>query len=403
MKRHFHKKMITAALFIILLFLFSFQNIRASYEPLKQTLQSSDFSFSSLKDTITKLDKTMNESVYGKFKFIEAYGYTQALMDKNEESNFEVVKDTEGQLHFTYFAKKPNSTIHLTERVKSLRNQMNNKATKFTYMLTPDKYIKGYTEFPRGIPYHYNNETADQFLSELKQAGVDTVDLREGLMESGIPTGELFFRTDHHWKIETAFWGFGQLVKHLNQMYATQLDPSGFYTDIHNYNLIKYDDAYIGSMGRKTGKYYTGADDFTLVYPKFKTDYEFYFKNNQEGGTLKGRFEEALLTSYPLRVNGNDYGLTGDKYFTYLYGNQPFAHIHNNDRPNGLKVLFIKDSLAVPLISFLSTLCSDVYLIDPRYYKGDVSTFINQTELDHVFISYSPQNLVAEFFPFGTD
>ena len=402
MKRHLHKKMITAALFILLLFAFSIQNLMVSYEPLKQAVQSSSFRFASLKETIGKLDQAMNDSVYGKLKFIEAYGYTQALLDKNEESNFEVVKDTQGQLHYTYFTDKPNPTMELTERVKTLSSQIINKQVKLTYMLTPDKYIKGYTQFPKGIPYHHSNETADQFLGELKQAGVDTLDLREGLTESGIPIPELFFRTDHHWQIQTAFWGYGQLVKHLDAMDGTKLDPTGFYTNIDNYNQIKYDNAYIGSMGRKTGKYYAGVDDFTLIYPKFKTDYEFYFKTNELGGTLTGRFEDALLTTYPLHVEGSDYGLTGDKYFTYLYGNQAFVHIRNKDKPNGPKVVFIKDSLAVPLISFFSTICSDVYLLDPRYYKEDIAAFINQTELDHVFISFSPQNLVTDFFTFGT-
>ncbi|OXM82416.1 DHHW family protein [Paenibacillus rigui] len=401
MKRHIFKKMIAAVLFIVFLFAFSIQNVRLSYQPLKEAWQSSDFHFASLKETISKLDHTMNETVYEKFKFIEAYGFVQAVMDKNEESNFEVVKDTEGQLHYTYFTNKPNPTSELTERVSNLRSQITNQHVKLSYMLTPDKYIRGYTQFPLGIPYNYSNETADQFLSELKQIGVDTIDLREGLRESGIPTQDLFFKTDHHWKIETAFWGFGQLVKHLNQIDGNKLDPTGFYTNIDNYNKIEYKNAYIGSMGRKTGKYYTGADDFTLIYPKFKTDYEFMFKSNQLGGTLNGRFEEALLTTYPLRMDGNDYGLTGDKYFTYLYGNQAFVHIQNKDKKDGPKMLFIKDSLAVPLISFLSTVCSDIYLLDPRYYKEDMAAFINQTELDHVIISFSPQNLVTEFFPFG--
>lgn len=401
MNRHLYKKLITAALFIAFLFAFSIMNLREAYKPLKQTLLESDFHFSSWKDTISRLEATMNDTVYEKFKFIEAYGFLQKAMDKNEESNFEVVKDREGKLHFTYFTNGPNPTKELSNRVQTLGERVNDKNTKLTYVMTPDKYIRGYTTFPEGIPYSYSNETADQFLNELRQAGVDTLDLREGLLRSGIPASELFFKTDHHWQIETAFWGFGQLVKHLDGMYATKLDPDGYFTDIHNYNAIKYEDAFIGSLGRKTGKYYSGTDSFTLIYPKFKTNYSYTYALNQSDITLEGRFEESLITSYPLNVKGSEYGLTGDKYFTYLYGNQPFAHITNKDRPNGLKFLFIKDSLAIPMISFLSTVSSDIYIIDPRYYKGDIQTFINQTKLDHIFVSFSPQDLVKEFFPFG--
>ncbi|AWB45606.1 hypothetical protein DCC85_16330 [Paenibacillus sp. CAA11] len=400
MDRHFTKKKITAALFILVLFALAIQNIRLSFQPIKETLQSSDFHFSALKGTINKLDSTINDHFYEKYAFIEGYGYLQSLMDKNEESNFEVVKDAQGKLQFTYFATGPNPTGDLARRVNALKEVLPS-GTKLTYVMTPDKYVRGYSSLPKGIPYNYNNETADQFLAQLKQDRIDTLDLREGLLESGIPPEQLFFNTDHHWHIRTAFWGFEQLVKHMDEMYKKPLDPEHFYTDISNYNVITYKDAFIGSLGRKTGKYYAGADDFDLIYPKFRTNYSFYFKTGELTTNLSGRFEDALLTSYPLNYKGDEYGLNGDKYFTYLYGNQGLVHITNKDRPNGLKVMFVKDSLAVPMISFLSTVCSDIYLIDPRYYKDDVMKFAEQTKLDHVFVSISPQDLVSEFFPYG--
>ncbi|MCY6957284.1 DHHW family protein [Clostridium brassicae] len=400
MNRLFIKKFITAVLFLIFLFIFSFLNIRANYKTIKLAVEKTESS--SLKEYILNIEHNVNENIYGKYKFIEAYGYVQKLMDKNEFSNFEVVKDTEGKLHFTYFANKPNPTEQLVAKLKDFQRNIKSPKTKLLYLMTPDKYIKGYTKFPKGIPYDYSNETADQFLNQLKLQGINSIDLREGILESGIKREDLFFNTDHHWKIETAFWGFKKLVKDMNKKYSLQLDKDNFYTDINNYNIIKYDNVFIGSMGRKTGKYYADADDFSLIYPKFKTNYDFNFENNFMKGTFIGRFEEALVGVNPIRkydVYGS-HGIIADKYFSYLYGNQPFAHIHNKQNSNGLKVLFIKDSLAVPLISFFSTTCSDVYLIDPRYYKKDALDFINNTQLDFVVVSYSPQDLVDEFFKF---
>ena len=397
MQRQFIKKFITTILFIIFLFTFSFLNLYKSYIPLKEAVKKTEVS--SLREYISSIENTINENIYGKYKFIEGYGYMQKLMGKNEISNFEVVKDTEGKLHFTYFTDKSNPTEDITRNLKDLKDGIENPDKKLIYLMTPDKYIKGHTEFPKGIPYHHNNETADSFLRNLDFYGIDSIDLREGILESGIKGEDLFFNTDHHWKIETSFWGFGQVIKNLNEKYDLNLDENNFYRDINNYNIIKYDNSFIGSMGRKTGKYYTEADDFSLIYPKFKTDYDFYFENSFTEGTLTGRFEEALIAMNPIRKY-DVYGIVADKYFSYLYGNQPFAHIKNKENKDGLKVLFIKDSLAVPLISFFSSVCSHVYLIDPRYYKEDILKFINDTELDFVFVSYSPQNLVKEFFEF---
>jgi hypothetical protein len=400
MNRLFIKKFITTIFFLVFLFAFSFLNIWKNYESIK--VSAKKIEVSSLKEYVSGIESAINENVYGKYKFIEAYGYIQKLIGKNEVSNFEVIKDEEGKLHFTYFADKPNKTEYISQKMKELKDGINNSKTKLIYLMTPDKYIKGYTKFPKGIPYHYNNETADQFLNEVKSTGIETIDLRNGILQSGIKPADLFFNTDHHWKTETAFWGFGQLVNNMNEKYDLNLDDTNFYTDINNYNVIKYEDCFIGSMGRKVGKYYAEVDDFSLIYPKFRTNYDFYFQNSFTKGTLTGRFEESLVAMNPIRKY-DAYGIESDKYFSYLYGNQPFAHISNKEKQNGLKVLFVKDSLSVPLISFFSSVCSDVYLIDPRYYNNDILKFINNTELDFVFISYSPQNLVKEFFKFTKD
>lgn len=191
MHNFFAKKRLTAFLFIVVLAAFSILNMIQSFEPLKKTLASADYRFSNAKGIINKVDADINEHVFEKFGFVEAYGYLQALMWKNEENNFEVVKDTEGKLHYTYFATGPTDTKQLSDRVAELGAQLD-ATTKLTYVMTPDKYVRGHTTFPEGIPYNYNNETADGFLNHLKQAGIDTLDLREGLLESGIPAKELF-------------------------------------------------------------------------------------------------------------------------------------------------------------------------------------------------------------------
>ena len=404
MDRLFKKKLITTILLMGFLVIFSIQNIVQSYKPLKDALKNKEINLSNLDETAKLFENAVNENVYGRYNFIDSYGYLQKLLDKNEENNFEVVKDKEGSLHYTYIAYQANPVYDIATRTEAFKNGIKNKNTKFAYLMTPDKYIKGYTELPTGIPYNYNNETADNFLDLLKQKNVDTIDLREGLTQSGIPEDQLFFKTDHHWKIETVFWAFGKLVNTLNDKYNMNLDKGHFYTDKENYNFIKYENSYIGSLGRKTGKLYSGVDDFTFIYPKFKTSYTCYTKTGDQEASLDGRFEDALITVSPFRTEKGTYALEADKYSAYLFGNRGIVHVTNKDNPNGPKILLIKDSLAVPLSAFLSTVCSDIYLVDPRYYKEDIPTFVNSIDnLDMVFISISPEDLTEEFFPFYKD
>lgn len=86
----------------------------------------------------------------------------------------------------------------------------------------------------------------------------------------------------------------------MNDTYGEHIDEDGYYSDLSNYNQITYKNIFLGSMGRKTGRYYAGADDFTLIYPAFPTNYKM---TNTIDDSLEygGRFEEALVATPVLR------------------------------------------------------------------------------------------------------
>ncbi len=105
------------------------------------------------------------------------------------------------------------------------------------------------------------------------------------------------------------------------------LDENHYYRDKENYNSIVYPKSFLGSMGRKTGILYGGIDDFTLIYPKFKTNYTYYTDSKSQKFELKGRFEESLILSYPFNADLNLMDGQSDKYFTYLLGNRPLVKI----------------------------------------------------------------------------
>lgn len=401
MERYFKKKYITSLMFVVFILTFSILNFIGSYGEIKNSFKLSVEQGCSIKNIISGIENTINDKVAGKYAFIEGYGFMQRLMGKNEEGNFEVVKDKQGFMHYTFFGFQENPVYELAERTQAFKDGLKNKDTKFMYLMPPDKYIRGYSELPKGIPYNYANETADNFLELLREKEIDIIDTRENLKYSGIPESELFFKTDHHWRTETVFWEFGELVNELNNRYGMNLDPTGYYRDKENYNFITYEDSFLGSMGRKTGVAYGQLDDFTLIYPKFKTSYSYYAETKGAKMQLEGRFEEALLTVSPFRTKKGIYSLEGDKYSSYLFGNRGIVHVTNKDNPDGPKILFVKDSFSVPLAAFLSTVCSDVYLVDPRYYDKDIPEYVNSIDdLDVVIMSFGPQDLIDDFFNF---
>ncbi len=392
-------KLIASLFFVILLLGGSVLNIINNLKPLKESIINKEL-FIKPKETLNEINNQVTDDFVFKFEFIEIYGYIQRLLGKNEESNFEVIKDTDGGLHYSYFANGPKDVTFLAERVIQLHQDLNESGVEVVALMPPDKYIRGYTRLAKGLPYSYANETADNYLDEVRKEGVRTIDFRESLLNSGIPPGDLFFKTDHHWQIETAFWAYTELIHNMKEMFSIDLDPTSYYTDKSNFNFLTYKNSYLGSMGRKTGTLYTGVDDFTLIYPKFKTDFSFHSENSLMSIDTEGRFEDALVIGYPFNVSNPQFSIEADKYFSYVYGNQAYVHIKNNNNRTGPKVLFIKDSMSVPLAAFLSLTCSDVYLVDPRYYEKDIPTLLNGLGLDYVFVSIYPPNLTEEFFPY---
>lgn len=351
-------------------------------------------------EKIRNFEAVLDENMFHRMEFIEAYGAIQLLLDKNEYDNVEIVKDKSGGLHYSYFAHEKRDVKNEADSVINFVNTMKERVdSEFMFLMPPDKVIEGETEFNIGIPYPYRNEEADDFLQYLHLGGVEIYDIRKIIPYSGIATEDLFYKTDHHWTTETAFWAYTQLINYLNVVHEEDIDPDFEYRDIQNFNQILYRNEYLGSIGRMTGIVYSGIDDFKFIYPKFETDYTISFVSETEGyQMLHGTFDDALVNTGALDANLDVRDVNSDKYMSYLYGNLPLVQVQNHLVDDGLKILFIKDSYSVPVAAFMTTVCSQVDLIDPRFMYHGIEDYILENNYDYVIISMIPSNLTGEFF-----
>ncbi len=394
MKKYYQTKIVTALIIGVLWFSYSILSLFTNSEALIAATQGE------LTTIFSRISAIIDDSVPFKMLWIESYGFMQKLLFKEEENNFEVIQDTEGKLHYAFFADEANDVNSIVRSVNILNWKLGPSKADLVVLMPPDKVIEGYTQFSEGLPYSYSNETADNFLFKIEESGISTFDFRDQISSSQLDKSKLFFSTDHHWTVESGFWAFAELVSYLEDR-GYQLDPEKYYTDSNNYNFITYPESYIGSMGRKTGVLYGGVDDFTLIYPKYKTNYTYTAISPGVNIETTGRFEDALLNGYAFNLKDYDSIMNADKYFAYLYGNQAFVSIVNQDKPDGIRVLMIKDSMSVPMASFLSTVVKEIVLIDPRYYKEDIAQYAHEEKFDLVLVSIYPPNLTEEFFEFN--
>ncbi len=77
-----------------------------------------------------------------------------------------------------------------------------------------------------------------------------------------------------------------------------------------------------------------------------------------------------------------------NQYTVFLGGNQPIVVIQNPD-VQGEKLLVVRDSYMDSMAPFLTADFSELHLIDPRYYKQSLNTYIAEHDIDRVLICMS--------------
>lgn len=340
-----------------------------------------------LRSLIGKVENKYNDNLYKKMMFIEINGYFQKLLGKDiindAEINRTVIKDNKGYLHFN-LTEKPIDISYQSKNISNLNKFCNDNDIRFMYVQAPCKFTGEKGQLPGDIN-DYSNYIADNLLKELKKQNVPYLDLRDSMKENYLTYEEMFFRTDHHWTIESGFWAYTKLAKELNLKYGVEFDKT--YLDEGNYDLKVIKNNFIGSQGKRTGKYYTDIDDTRFYTPKFSTSLKTLLFNDQGNFINKreGDFYNSLINTDAMESNN----VYISKYESFLDSNNE-THIINNKSTNDKKILFIKDSFARPVAGYMSLNFQETRLLDLRTYKGNTYKYIEEYNPDIIIMLYNP-------------
>ena len=319
--------------------------------------------------------------------FIQLYGGVQRLSGRRvvEDAVGEntVVRLSTGGLNFVDLQAAPGVGPQVAENAAAtaaFAQSLEALGIPYLYVNAPQKLQRGEALLPTGVE-EYGNESADAFLEELERQGTDYVDLRPLFEENGIYSN-WFFRTDHHWKPEAAFFAWQALTDELEERYGLAADPA--LTDPANWDTRVLEHFFLGSQGKRVGSLYAGADDITLYTPKF--DSELTYSCPAYGFTRTGPFETSVC--FPERVAQQDW-FNGNPYTYYAGGDYPIATITNHKNPDGPRVVLLRDSFACALTPFLALSCSELTTIDLRYFEGDLLDTIAGLEPDIALTLYA--------------
>ena len=400
MRRHIIKKEITSLLFIIGLFVFAVINFIHTYPYLKEVSFSKITDLTSLQQTINQTESVIDENVYNKYAFVEAYGIWNLILDKNEIDGFAHIKDEDGYLHYSNFWNDESDDIDsLVDTVVQLQEKAEENGTNVVVIVPPVKDNTQQVRYETGMPYSDKSWIAEEYMTKLEEKGIPVLDFKDTIEQSGMTYDEVFYVTDHHWTTEAVFVCYQDFVNKMNGWFNLNLDPDGLYTDINNYNILEYKQSTLGSHGRDTGIGYAGGlEDFTVMYPKYKTNFHYVWNLSGEEQTLDGRFEDTLLSTYNI-VNENIY--EQDKYASYMNAIATYDKVENKANPDAPKVLFLRDSCTSPFAAFAAQVFSQTDLVWTHKLDNDLEKYVDIKDYDYIVISLYPDSLTENMFRFN--
>ncbi len=248
----------------------------------------------------------------------------------------------------------------LEKNVSSVENIGKRYPGLVTTMVVPSAATIYPDKVPAGAPLIDENAYLDNIFERLRSSS-NVLDVRDALRAH--TDEQLFFRTDHHWTTNGAYYAYEALCK--------QLGLTPFNRDAHTPVMV---DGFYGTSWAKSRQPNAAAD--TITYYKLDNPVTLYKV------TGNAQFEPLETTGlYDL-----DKFETYDKYSAFLHGNNGFTRVQGNGKG---RILVVKDSYANCFIPFLTENYETIDVVDFRGYNFGLDALIAENQYDNVLVMYS--------------
>lgn len=297
--------------------------------------------------TMENIEEYLSDHFQFRVEFIKLKNKVELLIGKNKINGVYITDK--------YLIEEYNGFNKKDKFIDVINNlSESNKDVKFSLMLVPtsisvnNKYLNKYSkteEQLNDIKYIYD------------KTNTNNINLYESLINS---KREVFYYTDHHWTT------YGALIAYQE-----------FTNNKEDIELKKASDSFQGTIYSKV--LISDIKDEIYIYePEYKLEVTY------DLGTNKIKKDTLYNMSY-LKEK--------DKYSLFLDNNNPLITIDNKDLKDKNNILVIKDSYANSFIPFLTRNYKTIHVIDPRYYLGSITEYINKNNIEEVLILYNINTL----------
>lgn len=240
------------------------------------------------------------------------------------------------------------------------------------------------------VPLHYqialSEDTVKKYnASDCKDAidymysnlgdGVKSVDTLPYLIEHN--DEYLYFRTDHHWTARGAYYAYLAFCEEKG------IKP----TSLDSYKRLQFD-GFLGTFyanAKQPAAMKSNPDYVEAFVPNGINEEEVYDSNGNK------------IAEYAIVYTKADKYDAGNKYLTFIGGDQPLTKIRNPKINDGSSIVVVKESYGNAFVPFLVDSYEYVYVIDYRAWSGSLADFVTQNNIDDVlFLNVVSNTSTAE-------
>ena len=264
-----------------------------------------------------------------KTSFVEVNGLAKRICGQREMNG--VTKLDNGWLATLNGQIAQQDLDRYADFIKRYSDYCEQHGAKLLYVQPAYTISKYDPELPVGDEDH-TNDNIDYLNKALHDRDISVIDLRECMHDDGIDQYGMYYKTDHHWTTEGAFYAYQHIVDWITDATGCQVDKR--LTCLDDYNIVKYHRYHLGSYGQRTGRFFAGIDDYDLICPKFNTELI------SSDGKTKGSFENVIVNMDVFNKRDATSRYTYDSALAKPYS----GHLRASDAKSKLSVYMISDS-----------------------------------------------------------
>ena len=258
----------------------------------------------------------------------------------------------------------PVNTQRICDTFRKFYEKTDKSTVDTNLMLIPTAVTIYRDKLPALAPKADQTATAKEIYD---RTGIPAIDCSGKLYEAA-PSGQLYYRTDHHWTTFGAYQGYVAYCE------AKDLIP----VPLEDFSSQKVTEEFAGTLYSKVNDYHHVKDDIIVyTHPDDRLTVTY---------TDTGEVTDSLCNM--------EYLTQKDKYSLFLNNIHTLVEIENENAPSEDVLVLIKDSYANSMVPFLAHHYSRIYVFDTRYYKQGLSGFLTEhDEVTDVLILYNMNTL----------